>query len=69
MRIKSIKTRLKDILTKPRYNREKLLIKIISKLINIQRADLNKSLRNDINLIMSIATSEEAEETDIINYS
>ena len=69
MRIKSIKTRLKDILTKPRYNREKLLIKIISKLINIQRADLNKSLRNDINLIMSIATSEEAEETDIINYN
>lgn len=69
MRIKSIKTRLKDILTKPRYNREKLLIKIISKLIYIQRADLNKSLRNDINLIMSIATSEEAEETDIINYN
>ncbi|MDB2675186.1 hypothetical protein N9Y90_01470, partial [Flavobacteriales bacterium] len=52
-----------------RYNREKLLIKIISKLIYIQRADLNKSLRNDINLILSIATSEEAEETDIINYN
>ncbi|MDA7768168.1 hypothetical protein N8904_00435 [Flavobacteriales bacterium] len=69
MRIKSVKTRFKDILTKPRYNREKLLIKIISKLIYIQRADLNKSLRNDINLILSIATSEEAEETDIINYN
>jgi hypothetical protein len=69
MRIKSIKNRFKTLLSKDSFSREKILIKIISKLIYVQRIDLNENLQNDINLLLSIMPVEEADESDIINYN
>jgi hypothetical protein len=69
MRIKSIKNRFKTLLSKDSFRREKILIKIISKLIYVQRIDLNENLQNDINLLLSIMPIEEADESDIINYN
>lgn len=69
MRIKKIRSRLKDLLSNRSYAREHLLIKVISKLIYTQRIDLNKSLMDDIHTLLSIATTEQANETDIINYN
>lgn len=69
MRIKSIKNRFKELLTKSKYTREKILFKVLSKLIYVQRVDLNESLQNDIKQLMSIVSSQEADEIDIINYN
>jgi hypothetical protein len=69
VRIKSIKNRFKTLLSKDSFSREKILIKIISKLIYVQRIDLNENLQNDINLLLSIMPVEEADESDIINYN
>ena len=69
MRIKSIKNRFKTLLSKDSFRREKILIKIISKLIYVQRIDLNENLQNDIYLLLSIMPIEEADESDIINYN
>jgi hypothetical protein len=69
MRIKSIKNRFKTLLSKDSFSREKILIKIISKLIYVQRIDLNENLQNDINLLLSIMPVEEADESDTINYN
>ncbi len=69
MRIKSVRNRFKSLLSKESYKREKILIKIISKLIYVQRIDLNESLQNDIRMLLSILSIEEADESDIINYN
>ena len=69
VRIKSIKNRFKTLLSKDSFSREKILIKIISKLIYVQRIDLNENIQNDINLLLSIMPVEEADESDIINYN
>ena len=69
VRIKSIKNRFKTLLSKDSFSRVKILIKIISKLIYVQRIDLNENLQNDINLLLSIMPVEEADESDIINYN
>lgn len=69
LRIKKIKSRLKNLLSKTNYIRERLVIKIISKLVYTSRIDLNKSLQNDIQKLLNIATADQASETDIINYN
>lgn len=69
MRIKKIKSRLKNLLSKKSYIRERLLIRIINKLIYTQRIDLNKNLLDDIHALLNIATTEQANETDVINYN
>ena len=67
--VNSIRNRFKILLSKDSFRREKILIKIISKLIYVQQIDLNESLQNDINLLLSIIAAEEADEIDIINYN
>ena len=69
LRIKTIKNRLKSLLSKKHYLREQLLIKIIRKLVYTERIDLNKSLQNDVCNLLELATDEEADELDVINYN
>jgi len=69
IRFKVIKRRFSSLLQKNNFQREKLLFKIINKLIFTQRIDLNKSLLDDINSLLCIYSDKEADENDIINYN
>jgi hypothetical protein len=69
LRFNVIKRRFKSLIQKHNYRRERLLFKIINKLIFTQRIDLNKNLLEDIESLLSIYSDEEAEENDIINYN
>lgn len=69
MRINKIKNRFESLLKAINYERENLMLKIISKLIYTQSVRLNKNLQDDINKLLSKITNEEAEEIDVINYN
>ena len=68
-RIKQVQRRYKNEFAKMDFEREKLVIKILLKLIYTQRIKSDAELVHDIKLLLSKATEEQALEDDVISYN
>jgi hypothetical protein len=68
-RISQIKKEFKTIFSQNEFERERMLINIVEKLIFTNNISQNKPLKLKIDKLLNSTTSRQAEETDIINYN
>lgn len=68
-RINQIKKEFKTILSQNEFERERMLINIVEKLIFTNNINQDKPLKLKIDNLLNSTTTRQAEETDIINYN